>query len=308
MSGLGAGRTDDQYLEAMRAARDRAAVLKIALVELRSRFPDIMIFVFEGIDDKIVYYHWVRRVSPGIVYEALPCGSKRNVLRLREVCARDMNDLSERVYYFIDRDFDDFGNFAKTKNTFMTDYYSVENYLVSDSIFDDILTNEFHCHARPEVRQRIRVLFGALHESFLLVSRAINFRIFVARKLQIDILTAIPDKLNKIFVVNLTDVTLVSSPESIIRLHREPESDEIESMNNEFGSLEPSTRYRGKFLLKFFLRWLELLADEYAARKTDIFQGVEGNYAIRRHEFGIGMLAARSHPPSELATFLCTTR
>ena len=46
-----------------------------------------------------------------------------------------MNELSNGVYYFIDRDFDEFANFTKEKNTFMTDCYSVENYLVSDSIF-----------------------------------------------------------------------------------------------------------------------------------------------------------------------------
>lgn len=210
MIGSGAEQKDDQYLEAMKAARDRTAVLKIALVQLRSRFPDRLIFAFEGIDDKIVYYHWIRKLSPDTVYEALPCGSKRNVLRLREVCARDMNELSNGVYYFIDRDFDEFANFTKEKNTFMTDCYSVENYLVSDSIFDDVLTNEFHCHARPEVRQRIRTVFNAVHDAFLAVSRSLNFRIFEARKLKIDILPAIPDKLNKIFVVTLTDVTLAS--------------------------------------------------------------------------------------------------
>jgi Protein of unknown function (DUF4435) len=308
MTGLDGSETDDQYLQEMKSARDRTAVLKIMLVELRSSFPDKQIFVFEGIDDKIVYYHWIRNLRPDITYEPLPCGNKRNVLRLRDVCSRDLNNLANGVYYFIDRDFDDLGSFSKAENTFMTDCYSIENYLVNDRILDDLLTNEFHCHAKPEVRQRIHALFTAIYRNFISISRVINFRIFMARKLGIDIIPAIPDRVNKLFSLNLTIISLVSTPEIMIKLNREPEFHEVVSMDSQFRSLDPITRYRGKFVLKFFLRWLELLADEYAARATDLFRGIEGTYVVRRHELGIGMLAARSQPPSELGAFLSNTR
>src|SRR5271165_7037834 len=187
MTEQGASASRDEYLESMKAARDRTAVLKAILAELRSAAPKVFVFAFEGVDDKIVYNRWLNRIRPDIAYEPLPCNSKRNVLRLRELCKRDQTNLGVGVFYFVDRDFDDLGNFDSDHNTFMTDRYSVENYMVNLNILNDILTNEFHCHAKVDVRERICGIFQYIYDSFLELSRPVNERIFVARKLKIDI-------------------------------------------------------------------------------------------------------------------------
>jgi hypothetical protein len=95
-------------------------------MELKNSCPDSLIFVFEGVDDKFVYSAWIRRIKPEMQYEPLPCNSKRNVLRLREVCNADKGDLSVGVFYFIDHDFDGLCGFMAQQNTFMTETYSVE--------------------------------------------------------------------------------------------------------------------------------------------------------------------------------------
>jgi hypothetical protein len=294
----------DLYLERMKAARDRTAVLKATLIELRSSSPASLIFVFEGIDDKFVYASWIRRLIPEMRYEALPCNSKRNVLRLREICKADKTSLGTGVFYFIDRDFDDFGGFAEDTNTFMTDRYAVENYLVTGGVVNDILTNEFHCHAKPKARQRICEIFEQLYASFLEVSKLVNERIFVARRLKVDIIPAIPDKINKIATIELTTVELVNSAEAIIVLKIEPDWSQLVDLRAEFGRLDPEKRYRGKFALKFLLKWLSLLDQEYASRTTDLFRDIDQNHPSRANEITIGTLASRSEIPPKLQAFL----
>jgi hypothetical protein len=50
-------------------------------------------------------------------------------------------------------------------------------------------------------RNRIRYLFEEQYASFLVVSKTINERIFVARKLNMKITPAIPDKISRIVYI-----------------------------------------------------------------------------------------------------------
>ena len=93
-------------IQTMRDARDVPAVLKSKLTVLRSVAPEIAVFAFEGIDDKTVYYHWIKQIAPGLFYEPLVCKGKTKVLALRELLDRDKGTLKKNVYFFIDHDFD----------------------------------------------------------------------------------------------------------------------------------------------------------------------------------------------------------
>jgi len=299
-----ANMSQDQYLEKMKAARDRTAVLKTTLAEIRSGAPKSFVFAFEGVDDKIVYSRWLSRIRPDINYEPLPCNSKRNVLRLRELCKKDRTNIGVGVFYFVDRDFDDLEGFGGDSNTFMTDRYSVENYLISQAILGDIITNEFHCHAKLNVRRRICELFDTVYDSFLNLLRPVNERIFLARRLKIGIVPAIPDKIGKIAVIQLAAVSMVASAEQLIVLDQEPDPNSLSVLIDEFSNLDPKKRYRGKFALRFLLKWLELLAEEYSFRRTGIFDGVDKAYNVRVSEISLGALAARSDLPLGLRAFL----
>src|ERR1700692_2569751 len=103
--------SDDSYVNKLRAARQRPAVLKIKLASVRSCNPGCLVFAFEGDLDKGAYYQWVKRLRSELVYEPLPCGGKRHVLEFREMLKRDLGGLATRVYFFIDRDFDEFRGF-----------------------------------------------------------------------------------------------------------------------------------------------------------------------------------------------------
>ena len=161
-------------LDAMKKAMKRPAVAKLALAKLRASFPDTPIFAFEGDDDKIVYSQWIGRIRDGFEYEALPCNGKAGVLQLVEVVARDKDSIGKSVYFFIDRDYDDYAGCSIPETVFMTDRYSVESYLVSGEVLARLLRDEFHCHALPQKRQAICELFELAYSAFLLCTKGLQ--------------------------------------------------------------------------------------------------------------------------------------
>jgi hypothetical protein len=107
-----------------------------------------------------------------VVYEPFPCGGKRQVLEFREMLRRDLGNLASRVYFFIDRDFDEYRGFQPDPaTTFATDQYSIENYLVTRQVLEELLKDEFHCHAEPEVRSACLDVFDERLSQFLAATK-----------------------------------------------------------------------------------------------------------------------------------------
>ena len=91
-------------------------------------------------------------------------------------------DASERfnrnangVFYFIDHDFDGARGQDIDETIFVTDRYSVENYLVSREVLEELLKDEFHLDGLPEVRRRVVALFNTTYDLFVAVTRQLNF-------------------------------------------------------------------------------------------------------------------------------------
>ena len=145
----------DKSVERLKSARDNGAVLKLGLIQVRSRCPNLPIFVVEGVDDKAVYSQWVRRLQNDLRHEYYVCSGKKQVLNLHDAVGRDKGGLASNTYFFIDRDFDDLDGHRGSDSLFMTDMYSVANYLVCSGVLDDILSIELHCNGNPDLRKKI---------------------------------------------------------------------------------------------------------------------------------------------------------
>ncbi len=293
------------YLAEMRGSREKSAVLKAKITTLRSSIPTTLIFVFEGIDDKSVYHSWIARVSPELKYEPFPCGGKAHVLSLLEIVSRDVNDLKDGIYFFIDRDFDDSRGVILTPNSFMTDEYSVENYLVNSEVLEEILKNEFHCHAQPTVREPIIGLFTQAYESFLNCCRDLNFRIYVARRVPIELRGHLPDKISQLASIEVDSVHPSDKAlNELVKLLREPTEAEMAEFSKYFDELDPKARYRGKFSLMFFFRWLSALATDRNAENPLYFVGIENKHKANCSLITLGGLASKSRMPVSLPDFV----
>ena len=292
-------------IESMRDAREVPAVMKSRLAALRSIDPDVCVIAFEGIDDKTVYYHWIKQIIPDLVYEPFICKGKIKVLQLKEMLERDLGGLEKNVFYVIDRDFDDLCGHQNTDDIFMTTGYSFENYLVNESVLDELLKNELHCHSEPACRQGIRKLFQKQYTEFLKVTKNLNFRIFVAKKCHIQREKNLPKTLNRIATISLSSVTPVQEPICAqVVLAREPTNEEYKELIINFENLNPEERYRGKFALMFFCHWLGLLVKDRNNASSILFAGLDCDGLVARQQFTLDSMAARAPHPPGLREFL----
>ncbi|GJI96100.1 hypothetical protein RugamoR57_28180 [Duganella caerulea] len=295
----------DSFLNEMLASRSSRAVLKMDLAKLRSSLKNTLIVAMEGKGDKFVYSQWIRRILPDLEFEPFACGGKTKVLSLKAAVEADLNNLSKGVIFVIDRDFDDLRGCEPSGSLFMTDAYSVENYLVASVVVQELLTNDFDCHAQPLLRHDIIADFERLYSEFLTAMRDANRRIFLARRLGIPVVGGVPKKLSDFVVVELSSIKRTDmTPAEFIKLEREPSEEEASLYSGEFDAMEARSRHRGKFAIMFLMKWLELLALDRRAENSVWFGNLAKNVTINVQGITLGVMATRSTIPTGLPEFI----
>lgn len=288
-------------------ARAAPATAKTELATLRSTYPKCIIFCFEGVDDKPVYFQWIRRINNNLEYESFICSGKTALLSLKASLEQDLGGLKDGVYLFVDRDFDDLRGQSANEFTYMTSCYSFENHLATSEVVQNFLKNEFHCLS-PIIRGHAISAFEKAYSDFLDCTSEYNFRLYCARKLKIPVLGKITSQANKLAAIQLTSCTPSGeSASAIVALTREPTDDETSSLKMTFLELDRPSRYRGKFAFAFFSRWLDLLARDYRAKKPQIFEYCEEPAKIKGDICEIGRVGGKSQLPPCLIQFVKTT-
>lgn len=110
---------------------------------------------FEGDEDGLYYMPEIRRYLGSRLAHIYDCGGKKNVIDVREAIYCDGYDINSCLF-FIDRDFDDFlgTQVALDERTYITDYYSIENYISSTESVRIILQDFIKLSmADPEFRR-----------------------------------------------------------------------------------------------------------------------------------------------------------
>lgn len=297
----------DGLLQVLKNSRNRSAVLKTQLVVLKSSLRNPTVFVFEGPEDKTVYHHWISKVNYAQPYEPFVCNGKSQVLKLFSAVQKDVNGLGENVYFFVDKDFDPVCDHPVSKNIFLTEAYSVENYIVRTETVVELLKTHFHFLPDIALRAQLVALFDQLYLEFLSVTREINFRSFVCRHLKIEAVPGLPKKLNKLAVVGLESVSAADdSAENVIKFSREPSQAELDMARAEFSKLTAKRDYRGKYAMMFLMRWLDLLVRDRNADDSKFFKAVKTAEAVA--PVNLDCVASRSVFPPGLSDFLGQVR
>ncbi len=100
----------------------------------------------EGHDDLSFYMNFIRIsvADPDCVYPLYICGNKAGVYKAHHLIMK----ASPRgtTLFFVDKDLSDIlgEQWAQACNIYVTDYYSIENYLVSDDMLSRVWTELFH--------------------------------------------------------------------------------------------------------------------------------------------------------------------
>ena len=291
--------------ERARESRKSWAVLKLELITIRARDRVTPILVFEGDDDIGPYSVWVSRVRNDWNFLPLPGKGKEQVLDLRVRLKADTTEVGIGVYFLIDRDFDDLRGHPAGEDLFCTGSYSIENYLVSNSVLMAIFYDEFRCANRHEVRQQALGLFNSVMNQFLRHMHEANRRIYRARTLNIRVKGALPKRIQEFVIISPTSVSLRASLDltKIIALEREPTADECVEIDKAFDNLDPQTRHRGKYLLAFFLRWLDEISKVCSEPSKTPFKE-HFNHGFSFNQLTLRSLATRSEIPPGFDEFV----
>lgn len=108
---------------------------------------------YEGEEDPLFYAPYIRAKASGRALHAYVCSGKWEVEKVRAYIY-DAGYTGLRCMFFVDRDYDELfpsNQMPTDEATFMTEYYSVENYLVCDHAVDVIVCDfAGFCAADPE--------------------------------------------------------------------------------------------------------------------------------------------------------------
>ena len=290
-------------VESARAGRRSGATLKVELSNLRSRDSNCKIFVFEGDDDVPAYAAWIGAIAPSLNYSPLPGKGKGQVLDLRRRLLSDQTGLSRDVYYFVDKDYDGLRGQNPGGDVFCTDTYSIENCFVTHPVLNSLLVEDFGMAPHSSDFQRAKTLFISFLSGMAGASKSVNLRIFVGVRLGV-LQSNIDFRAREFVDVRLDGVDFLLTEDrlnDLVQLGQSPSS--VPELMDEFELLDPSSAYRGKFLLQGFLRWLECLADVMRS-KTDGWNQEGSSVKFARNALTPRNLASRSDPPVGLSDFL----
>lgn len=295
-------------IDSLRAARDSASTLKLRLmVDYRPNGQTIHAF-FEGREDESFYVNYIDAAIPAgwrpFYYR---CGSKLKVCDAwRAFAALDQR----RLLFFVDKDHDDIVGVSDpaeaAPNVFVTEWYSIENYLVEDALVRRYVRDILHLDlGRPE-EDAVISWFSEQRDWFYRQSLTISAWIVAARMENTVVHVANVD-MEKLFTIDDAGaIRKVSVNRAEYLRHQcgvttSPVASKLLSVARDLRGKHAKTHIRGKFDVWFlvaFLRRLPMLLEPiYGPVVHRIRTPLSCSNALE-------VLGPRTQPPAALQEFL----
>lgn len=287
---------------------------------LQNQSPNSVHIFVEGDDDPSFYRNGLNHYcesSRKLHYHE--CGGKTQVYRTRETIQKrtDTPQWSDSMIliYFVDKDLSDIlqEDYPHASDIFVTDYYSIENYLVSEGMLEVVLTDLFNFYSgeKPESGV-IRAKFREELERFYQYVEPIMIWGLYHKQIGTDF--SFSDvKLHHLFEIEsdlrlkklADDNELVALLNKMCEIHTDNLfSDEEATLQNLIKDFEPKKYIRGKFEIWFFVKFLQKLA---TMLKTDLKIDFRYSQGLMGERDIVKTLGPRVHPlPTSLHNFLAT--
>jgi hypothetical protein len=157
-----------KFADQLRAARMKAgSVLHQFLLELKRNSKFVHAF-FEGYEDESFYLNFISAMlPPGYELRAYRCGTKTEVYEAyRKINSRVKNP--GQALFFVDKDYSDYLGEAwpTAANIFVTLHYSIENYLVTESVIRRALRELFQMTDSEKALGLLLKRFERVHKRF----------------------------------------------------------------------------------------------------------------------------------------------
>lgn len=303
------------YVEGFRRERESPASVHFQFLLKATRFPNGIHAFFEGPGDLSFYTNFLHRfvTNAAHVWE-YKCGNKKGVYEVYSKIKK--GTWSGVMLFFVDKDLSDIleEDWEKAATIYTTDYYSIENYLVSEEMLLRIWSELFRFkQGELEFDQVHSDKFCVELERFYqLVLPMMAWAVYLRRK-------GMRPNVNNINFTRFfdwsEDMTLVRSNEvqrvGELKLLEQvcgvetPDSWvlEAEAIIQELSNLAPKTYIRGKLELCFFVRFVEKFLKFLDKNMANVGGGATLKTPLGE-ENAIEILGPRVSIPSSLEQFL----
>lgn len=300
------------FLDKLRQARETGPSAYHFFLVDHPKAPDAVYVFLEGRDDSSFYTTFLRGFIRDIdklhIYR---CGNKKGVYEAYDKVERRSTH-SEVILFFVDKDLSDIleENCLQATNIYVTDYYSVENYVVSVDMLRRVWEDFFFLRER-------RVDFGIVAEkfreelaSFYDTMHPIAIWIVYCRR---NGLSPILNNINLAHICTIDDdcatkpvegLDLISELEQRCQVNTpEGYASACKEISSELLALEPKMYVRGKFELWFFIKFLERLEQGLNNSVLEHRQRLKVRTRIGKSN-AMEILGPRAEIPKSLETFL----
>ncbi|MGO9120727.1 MAG: DUF4435 domain-containing protein [Desulfomonilaceae bacterium] len=217
---------------------------------------------FESDEDRSFYNNFIyQRIEKDLVFN-YSCDGKDQVYSVYDrIMKRSLGN--NIALFFVDKDLEEFlgEEHVKAANIFVTDYYSIENYLVDDYMLDRILTELFHPKNVKLKNSEIKLKFQAALEQFYDLMRPLMAWVIYLRRNSIKVyLNDANTQFHKILKLD-HDLTIstrtgdgIELLASICKVITPPKfASKKDAIVRELNGINPKKWIRGKYELWFFV-------------------------------------------------------
>ena len=299
------------YLEKLRASRDKAQVADREFALSTRQKKDSLFCFFEGKDNA---YYMPRIKNYTDDYCPIRCGGRDRVLAVYELITCHSEYDKYRKAFFIDRDFNPTLT-PRNPPIFETPCYSIENFYVSVDVFRQLLINEFYLsEVSDRSFQTCMQLFldrqKEFHQAVILFNAwyacLIDIRNSTGKKIGVNLSKF---SLSKNYVsVSLQAVT---SDYKLLNLEKDfPNAPKVTTnalynKPNKFNNCECHQTFRGKYELKFVLKFIEMILEDGSNTKQYIQSKIKFSFGNRlTKEQAIGIFSCYAETPDSLKDYL----
>jgi hypothetical protein len=293
-------------IDLMRDSNSKSVVAYTEFVLSTSKLSNHLFCFFEGKDNP----YYVPRIKKYTTdYHPIKCGGRSKVLEVYNLIKNQEVYKKYKKAFFIDRDFNETLS-LQNPSVFETPCYSIENLYVSQSVFREILSNEFH------MSETTNTLYGKysglyqerqkeFHSAILLFNAwyacMIDIRNNNNMQTGVQLEEKFPKGLIQISIDKIIKNYTFQDLKNKFAKATEINEAVLKLKIQEFENCDASKTFRGKYEMEFLLKFIDLMLQEAKKNKEVVNFSFKGSL---NNERAISVFSTYAETPESLNDYL----
>ncbi|WP_208796431.1 DUF4435 domain-containing protein [Flavobacterium fluviatile] len=254
-------------VEELRESRMRSVVAYAEFVDSTGKLPNHLFCFFEGKDNPY-YVPRIKKYTED--FHPIKCGGRSKVLEVHNLIKNQEVYNNNKKAFFVDRDFNEILS-VQDPIVYETPCYSIENLFVSETVFKQILSNEFHLsETTNQLHEKYLNLYKnrqeEFHDAVLLFNAWYACLIWIrnnkGKETGVKLDNKFPKGLINMSIEQILQNYTLEDLKSIFPDATEVALDSLNLKVEEFKNCNKLKCFRGKYEMDFLLKFIDLMISE----------------------------------------------